>query len=116
LALVPGPEPEPAVVPARVLEIVPDPDEDFPPLPPEVPDLEVGAESTSAVEALISEEEAAALEAGGEIDLEVRGDWTDRAAVARCARCRHELFPGNLFCVECGARIEAAPDGVAGEP
>ncbi len=26
--------------------------------------------------------------------------------IARCRRCHHELYIGNMFCTECGARIE----------
>lgn len=26
--------------------------------------------------------------------------------IARCKHCGHELYIGNMFCVECGARIE----------
>jgi hypothetical protein len=51
---------------------------------------------------------AAVLAEGGEIDLDLRGPWPSRVVVRRCACCRHELFPGNRFCVECGARIESA--------
>jgi PPM family protein phosphatase len=60
------------------------------------------------LEGLLTPEEAAALASGGEIDLDVRGPWPGTATVPRCAKCRFELFPGNRFCVECGARIEAA--------
>jgi protein phosphatase len=64
----------------------------------------------SLEEAAITEEEALALASGAEIDLDVRATtWTSDAPVYRCPRCRHELFAGNLFCVECGARIEEAP-------
>jgi PPM family protein phosphatase len=51
---------------------------------------------------------AAVLAEGGEIDLDLRGPWPSKVAVRRCPRCRYELFPGNRFCVECGARIESA--------
>jgi hypothetical protein len=62
----------------------------------------------AGIEELITPEEAAALANGGEIELDVRGPWPGKAAVRRCSRCRFEIFPGNRFCVECGARIEAA--------
>jgi hypothetical protein len=82
----------------------------------EAPDLEVGPESGPALDELITAEEAEALASGGEIDLDVRGPWPGKAVVRRCASCRHELFAGNKFCVECGARIEAAGGTEPGAP
>ena len=39
-------------------------------------------------------EEAAALLAGGEMDLDLRGSWPGTPAVRRCAVCEHEQRPG----------------------
>jgi hypothetical protein len=94
-----------------VLEIV-----DEPPvleIVDEPPVLEVEPESGSGLDELITAEEAAALAESGEVDLDLRGPWPGKTLVRRCAQCRHELFPGNLFCVECGARIEVAGSYVA---
>jgi protein phosphatase len=52
---------------------------------------------------------AAALAAGDEVDLDLRGPWRSKPArIAGCSRCGHELFVGNVFCVECGTRVESA--------
>ncbi len=52
---------------------------------------------------------AAALAAGAEVDLDLRGPWKSKPArVAGCSSCGHELFVGNTFCVECGTRVESA--------
>ncbi len=52
---------------------------------------------------------AAALAAGAEVDLDLRGPWRSKPArIAGCSRCGHELFVGNVFCVECGTRVESA--------
>ena len=52
---------------------------------------------------------AEALASGSEVDLDLRGPWRSRSArVAGCSRCGHELFVGNMFCVECGTRVESA--------
>jgi protein phosphatase len=52
---------------------------------------------------------AEALAAGAEVDLDLRGPWKSKPArVAGCVSCGHELFVGNTFCVECGARVESA--------
>ncbi|MFS8070188.1 MAG: protein phosphatase 2C domain-containing protein [Byssovorax sp.] len=52
---------------------------------------------------------AEALAAGSEVDLDLRGPWRSKSArVAGCSRCGHELFVGNMFCVECGTRVESA--------
>ncbi len=95
--------PGPAMAKVPVLEIV-----------SLTPELEV-AEDGAGLDGLISPEEAEALATGGEIDLDLHGPWPGKASVKRCPRCRFELFPGNRFCTECGARIEA-PAPVAGEP
>jgi PPM family protein phosphatase len=79
------------------------------------PDLEIGVAAGPQLEDLISPEEADALASGAEIDLDVRGPWPNKPVVLRCTRCRYELFPGNAFCVECGARIEAS-SGAPAEP
>jgi protein phosphatase len=50
----------------------------------------------------------AAFSRGDSIDLDLRGPWPGRLAVRRCTECSHELYPGNAFCTECGARIEGA--------
>jgi hypothetical protein len=75
------------------------------------PDVEVGAEPffDPALEEFLTAEAAQALLNGGEIDLDVRGPWPGKVYVRRCQRCKHELYPGNRFCVECGTRIEALP-------
>jgi protein phosphatase len=80
----------------------------------QAPDLEVG-EDANALDDL-TPEEAAALAEGGEIDLDLRGPWPAKPVVKRCPLCRFELFPGNRFCVECGARVEAPASGLSGEP
>jgi protein phosphatase len=48
------------------------------------------------------------LERGAEVDIELAGPWSSEAPVLhrRCPSCSHELYPGNTFCVECGARVE----------
>jgi protein phosphatase len=52
---------------------------------------------------------AEALASGSEVDLDLRGPWRSKSArVAGCSRCGHELFVGNMFCVECGTRVETA--------
>ena len=52
---------------------------------------------------------AEALASGSEVDLDLRGPWRSKSArVAGCSRCGHELFVGNMFCVECGTRVESA--------
>ncbi len=106
----PLPTPVPApLVPAPIIAIAGSPssrpvlqlrpeEDDRPSAPTDVTDLET----------LVTAEEAAALASGGEIDLDVHGPWAGAATVPRCAHCDFELFPGNSFCVECGARIEAA--------
>jgi PPM family protein phosphatase len=44
-----------------------------------------------------------------DVILDLQGPWSNKPyPVARCAQCQHELFSGNLFCVECGAPIESA--------
>jgi protein phosphatase len=54
---------------------------------------------------------AAALASGAEVDLDLRGPWRSKPArVAGCPACGHELFVGNVFCVECGARVENPPN------
>jgi protein phosphatase len=44
----------------------------------------------------------------GEVEIpELSGRWSNPPpALPRCGRCGYELFSGNFFCVECGARIE----------
>jgi protein phosphatase len=59
------------------------------------------------VDDLVAAEMAAALAEGGEIDLDLRGPWPGKLPTLRCASCRHELFPGNRFCVECGSPIQS---------
>lgn len=49
----------------------------------------------------------AAFARGEPIDLDLVGSWRSRTSVRRCAQCSHELYPGNQFCTECGARIES---------
>lgn len=44
--------------------------------------------------------------------LEVQDDFAgppsiDEVQVARCRRCKHELYVGNSFCTECGQKIDA---------
>ncbi len=44
--------------------------------------------------------------------LEVQDDFAgppsiDEIQVARCRRCKHELYVGNSFCTECGLKLEA---------
>jgi serine/threonine protein phosphatase PrpC len=52
---------------------------------------------------------AEALASGSEVDLDLRGPWRSKSArVAGCSRCGHELFVGNMFCVECGTRVDSA--------
>ncbi len=60
----------------------------------------------ASIEGVVPEEIAAILNAGGEVDLELAGPWAGTPSVPRCKACRHELYPGNMFCTECGARID----------
>lgn len=75
------------------------------------PTLEIVSEDDPDEPGLLEEGDVAgaiaAFMRGDEIDLEMRGPWPGRMRVPRCTRCDHQLFPGNLFCVECGARIES---------
>jgi NAD(P)-dependent dehydrogenase (short-subunit alcohol dehydrogenase family) len=34
----------------------------------------------------------------------------DDITVARCRRCKHELYVGNYFCTECGTKIDPDDD------
>ena len=76
------------------------------------PSLElVGEHDAPELPGLDAEDVADAIAAfvrGDEMDMELRGPWPGRVSVPRCKRCNHQLFPGNAFCVECGARIESA--------
>jgi hypothetical protein len=76
--------------------------------------VEIG-DDASGLEDLITAEEAEVLAAGGEIELHLHGPWQAKVVVRRCPRCRFELFPGNRFCVECGAPVDAARP-TAGDP
>jgi len=54
----------------------------------------------------VSADEIAMLAGDGDGD----GDGPrsiDEIRVARCRRCDHELYVGNLFCTECGLKIES---------
>lgn len=68
--------------------------------------------SEAGLEDELSAEDAAAIAEAeaGEPSLDLRGPWTAKRAVPRCASCASELLPGNSFCVECGARIPDADD------
>jgi protein phosphatase len=71
------------------------------------PILEVVAdEPVGVADGILTEAEVRALASGAEIDLDVHGPWGAKAEVPRCSKCNFELYPGNTFCVECGARIE----------
>jgi protein phosphatase len=96
----------------------------------EAPDLEVSADETPIsselfadsgamieVEASDSAEDAVdgvaevteVPASDAEMVLDLLGPWSAKPyPVARCVHCQHELYTGNLFCVECGARIESA--------
>lgn len=57
-------------------------------------------------DAALPEDVVHRLAKGEEVELDVRGAWSERPAIiARCDKCRAELLPGNAFCVECGARV-----------
>jgi protein phosphatase len=80
--------------------------------PVEAPEVEIAPISEPlpdpALEEILSAEAALALLEGGEIDLDLRGPWQGKVAVRRCKSCKHEIYPGNAFCVECGTRVEDA--------
>ena len=95
------------LVPAPIIEIAAPPQSRPASISPRPLEL-VADDAGTSMEGLLTPEEAAALASGGEIDLDVHGPWPGAATVNRCKQCRFELFPGNSFCVECGARIEAA--------
>lgn len=82
------------------------------PPPPSMPTLEIVDEPVSdellggePPEELFTPEERAILAELEKVGLDLQGSWSDRVLVRRCRRCTYELFPGNRFCVECGARI-----------
>ncbi|HEY4122386.1 MAG TPA: Stp1/IreP family PP2C-type Ser/Thr phosphatase [Byssovorax sp.] len=60
------------------------------------------------MESVLTPSMRAALEDGAELDLELAGPWggAEEAPRKRCVKCNHELFAGNMFCVECGARSD----------
>jgi protein phosphatase len=61
------------------------------------------------VEEVAAGELAEMLAGNGDEALDLQGPWSNNPyPVARCAKCQFELFPGNQFCVECGARIDNA--------
>lgn len=76
------------------------------------PTLELTASMRVEEVPLLDEEQIAdaiaAFSRGDSIDLDLRGPWPGRLAVRRCKECSHELYAGNSFCTECGARIENA--------
>lgn len=53
---------------------------------------------------LVPPDVAAALEAGGEVDISTPSSIPPK--LPRCDRCDTELLEGNSFCVECGASVE----------
>jgi protein phosphatase len=73
---------------------------------PEHSDIEV--EELPVLDQEQVEAAIAAFARGDELDVDLKGSWPGRVQVRRCARCSHELYMGNLFCVECGLRIESA--------
>jgi len=80
-------------------------------------DDEAALETTQDLVLLGAEEEAALFAANAGRDLDLHGVWSDhqeRSNVARCRRCKFELLPGNLFCVECGLRIQGETEGETG--
>jgi protein phosphatase len=104
----PAPSPLPVSSPLGAAMERPADDDWGAPLSGRAPVLEVMPEPLDEV---MTPEELAALalvEGGGEVDLDFNGPWPGRMLLRRCPRCSYELFPGNRFCVECGARIEAA--------
>lgn len=42
----------------------------------------------------------------GPLDLDLPSPWAVENVVQRCRICAFEIFAGNTFCVECGAKIE----------
>jgi PPM family protein phosphatase len=55
----------------------------------------------------VSGEQAEMIARDDDVILDLQGPWSNKPyPVARCAQCQHELFSGNLFCVECGAPID----------
>jgi protein phosphatase len=56
----------------------------------------------NGLEAIVSPEDARALEAGAEIELAAAAP---EATETPCASCGETLIEGNAFCVECGQRI-----------
>jgi PPM family protein phosphatase len=75
------------------------------------PEVEISAEGplSDPLLAGMPDAMAEALRDGAEVDLELHGPWTTKKVrVRRCSRCSHEIFVGNLFCVECGTPVESA--------
>jgi serine/threonine protein phosphatase PrpC len=95
------PVPAVAVAIAPVVEVASD------------PEAEAAADEEPRAESSL-DGEVRQLLAGDAVDLNVQGPWpNDNDDIPRCRRCATELLPGNLFCVECGLRIEDEDEAVA---
>ncbi len=77
---------------------------------PPAPDVRVAAEvivaaaPSEARSEVMTPDDLAMLATGDEAD----GPRSiDEIRVALCRRCEHELYVGNIFCTECGLKIEA---------
>jgi protein phosphatase len=78
------------------------------PRKPSAPAVEVTPEAVPLprLDLVVNEETLDLLHAGAEIDVAAQARGGDgHVTVAKCTRCDAELIVGNLFCVECGARI-----------
>jgi protein phosphatase len=75
------------------------------------PTVEAGP-SIAVEEALsssVSRDVVERLERGEEVELDVAGPWSRHPlTIPRCEQCRHEIYPGNQFCVECGAKLSVS--------
>jgi protein phosphatase len=106
-----APEPViPAAARAPEIEVASEPEEVDEP-PESAPTVQVAVAVEVAELPLLDDRQIAELVAafarGDDIDLDLHGPWVARLAVRHCGQCAHELYPGNRFCTECGARIEA---------
>jgi PPM family protein phosphatase len=68
--------------------------------------LDEAAPSTEESEPGTASELAEVLGSPSDLPLDLQGAWSNKPyPVARCGQCHFELFPGNRFCVECGAPV-----------
>ncbi len=87
----------------------------------EAPDLEISADDEPVSSSVFADSDPMFEDTGPELEavsgelaelivkdeevaLDLQGPWSSKPyPVARCSQCQHEVFPGNQFCVECGA-------------